>query len=56
MRYSLRQYRIPPPAPAAPPAAVPAASPAAAKEVGEAGAGTATSVPATTLAPTPGTP
>ncbi|HEX2040420.1 MAG TPA: penicillin-binding protein 2 [Acidimicrobiales bacterium] len=54
MRYSLRQYRIPPPAPAAPPAAVPAASAAATKEVGE--AGSPSSVPPTSIAPTPSTP
>jgi hypothetical protein len=56
MRYALRQYRIPPPAPVAPPAAVPAASPAGTKEVGEAGSPSGPTGIAPTITPTPATP
>jgi cell division protein FtsI/penicillin-binding protein 2 len=50
MRYGLRQFRIPPPAPVAPPAAVPPSSPGAARGVGEVGEPTGA---ATTIAPSP---
>lgn len=45
MRYGLRQFRIPPPAPVAPAPAVPASNPAAARGVGEVGEGGATTIP-----------
>jgi cell division protein FtsI (penicillin-binding protein 3) len=52
MRYGLRQFRIPPPAPGAPAPSVPASNPAAARGVGEVGEGSGPGA-TTTIAPSP---
>ena len=53
MRYGLRQFRIPPPAPVAPAPAVPASNPAAARGVGEVTGGADGTGATTTIAPSP---